>query len=34
MPALTPRNLALGAGAVAAVTFMFPRTVSKVAPTE
>jgi hypothetical protein len=31
MPALTPRNLAIGAGAVVAAAYMFPRTVGKVA---
>jgi hypothetical protein len=32
MPALTPRNLAIGAGAVVAAAYIFPRTVGKVAP--
>jgi len=32
MPALTPRNLAIGVAAVGAAAFAFPRTVSKVAP--
>jgi hypothetical protein len=32
MPALTPRNLAIGGGAVVAAAYMFPRTVGKVAP--
>jgi hypothetical protein len=32
MPALTPRNVAIGAAAVVAASFAFPRTVGKVAP--
>ncbi|GAB7332889.1 hypothetical protein MBLNU13_g04605t1 [Cladosporium sp. NU13] len=34
MPALTPRNIAIGAGAVGAVAFLFPRSIKKVAPME
>jgi hypothetical protein len=34
MPALTPRNIALGAGAVVAATYLFPRSVKKIAPIE
>jgi hypothetical protein len=34
MPALTPRNIAIGAGAVGAVAFLFPRSTKKVAPME
>merc|ERR1712183_966701 len=34
MPAFTPRNIAIGAGAVVAATFLFPRSTKKVAPME
>jgi len=32
MPALTPRNIAIGAGAIGAAVVLFPRSAKKVAP--